>query len=151
MHIFLDIEDKYKKPELHICSDRKSKEVLNLKELLEDMFNEIITVHDNQETKKIASYEIVRIYSENKKVYVRTSENTYEVRERLYSLEEELKDKGFIRISYSEIVNISLIDKMDMSYSGTIKMYMKNGDITYVSRRYVGKIKETLNKENKNG
>ena len=31
-----------------------------------------------------------------------------------------------------------------MSYTGTIKMYMNNGDETYVSRRYVSRIKEVL-------
>lgn len=110
------------------------------------MFNEKITVHKNHETKSVTTYEIVRIYSENKKVYLRTQKHTYEVRDRLYSLEEALRDKGFVRISNSEIVNISVIEKLDMSYTGTIKMYMKNGDETFVSRRYVGKIKDVLTK-----
>lgn len=147
MKILLDIQEKYKDIEVHICSDTKSKNVLSLRDLLEGMFNEKITVHKNQETKSVTAYEIVRIYSENKKVYLRTPKYTYEVRDRLYSLEESLRDKGFVRISNSEIVNISQIEKLDMSYTGTIKMYMKNGDETYVSRRYVSKIKDVLTKE----
>ena len=87
----------------------------------------------------------MRIYSENKKVYVRTKEERFEVRDRLYVLEDMLREKGFVRISNSEIVNISQIEKLDMSYAGTIKMYMKNGDETFVSRRYVSRIKEVLN------
>ncbi|MBO6092254.1 MAG: LytTR family transcriptional regulator, partial [Oscillospiraceae bacterium] len=61
-----------------------------------------------------------------------------------YVLEETLHDRGFVRISNSEIVNISQIEKLDMSYAGTIKMFMKNGDETFVSRRYVSKIKSVL-------
>ena len=147
MKILLDIQEKYKEIEVHICSCSKTKDVLRLRDLLEGMLNEKITVHRNQETKSVTTYEIVRIYSENKKVYLRTQENTYEVRDRLYSLEEALSGKGFIRISNSEIVNISQIEKLDMGYSGTIKMYMKNGDETFVSRRYVSKIKDELTKE----
>ena len=147
MKILLDIQEKYKEIEVHICSCSKTKDALRLRDLLEGMLNEKITVHRNQETKSVTTYEIVRIYSENKKVYLRTQENTYEVRDRLYSLEEALSGKGFIRISNSEIVNISQIEKLDMGYSGTIKMYMKNGDETFVSRRYVSKIKDELTKE----
>ena len=147
MKILLDIQEKYEDIEVHICSDTKTKDVLSLRDLLEGMFNEKITVHKNQETKSVTTYEIVRIYSENKKVYLRTQKYTYEVRDRLYSLEESLRDQGFVRISNSEIVNISQIEKLDMSYTGTIKMYMKNGDETFVSRRYVSKIKDVLTKE----
>lgn len=144
MKILFDIKEKYREIEIHICSDHKSRQVLELKELLDGLLFEKLTVHKNQEASSVSSYEIVRIYSENKKVYVRTAEDTYEVRDRLYSLEELLRDKGFVRISNSEIVNISQIHKLDMSYTGTIRMLMKNGDETYVSRRFVSKIKAVL-------
>ena len=145
MKLLFDIQEKYREIEIHICSDQRSKEALGLRDLLEGLLFTKITVYRNQETKSISSYEIVRIYSENKKVYVRTKEDRFEVRDRLYVLEDILREKGFVRISNSEIVNISQIEKLDMSYAGTIKMYMKNGDETFVSRRYVSRIKEVLN------
>ena len=145
MKLLFDIQEKYKEIEIHICSDRRSEEALGLRDLLEGLLFTKITVYRNQETKSISSYEIVRIYSENKKVYVRTKEDRFEVRDRLYVLEDILREKGFVRISNSEIVNISQIEKLDMSYAGTIKMYMENGDETFVSRRYVSRIKEVLN------
>ena len=145
MKLLFDIQEKYKEIEIHICSDQRSKEALGLRDLLEGLLFTKITVYRNQEAKSISSYEIVRIYSENKKVYVQTKEDSFEVRDRLYVLEDILREKGFVRISNSEIVNISQIEKLDMSYAGTIKMYMKNGDETYVSRRYVSRIKEVLN------
>ena len=144
MKILFDIQEQYKETELHICCDRRSKEALGLRDLLEGILFTKITVHKNQETKSLSAHEIVRIYSESKKVYVRTNEDVYEVRDRLYLLEESLSERGFVRISNSEIVNISQIDKLDMSYAGTIKMFMKNGDVTYVSRRYVSRIKNVL-------
>ena len=145
MKILFDIQEQYQETELHICCNKRSKEALGLRDLLEELLFTKITVHKDQETKSVATFEIVRIYSENKKVYVRTKEDTFEVRDRLYVLEETLSERGFVRISNSEIVNISQIEKLDMSYAGTIKMFMKNGDETFVSRRYVSRIKEMLN------
>ena len=145
MKILFDIQEKYRDIEIHICCEKRTKEALGLRDLLDGFLSSKITVHKNQETRSVTSYEIVRIYSESKKVYVRTKEDTFEVRDRLYVLEESLGDRGFVRISNSEIVNISQIGKLDMSYTGTIKMFMKNGDETFVSRRYVSRIKAVLN------
>lgn len=144
MKILLEIQEKYQATEIHICSRKRTREVLALQKMLEDLLDAKITVQNDQETLSVAAYEIVRIYSENKRVYVRTADAAYEVRDRLYALEEALAGQGFVRISNSEIVNTAQIKKLDMSYAGTIKMYMKNGDTAFVSRRYVSKIKEVL-------
>ncbi len=144
MKIKFDIQEKYTEPEIHLCSREKNREILELYETLENLLDVKIKGYRQQEVKVLAVSEIVRIYSSNKKVYVRNKEECYEVRERLYTLEEQLAEKGFVRISNSEIVNVQQITKLDMGYSGTIKMYLKNGDETYVSRRYVRKMKEML-------
>ncbi len=145
MKLLFDIREEYRETEIHICCDKRSKEALGLRDLLEGLLFTKITVHKNQETKTVPAYEIVRIYSESKKVYLRTREEVFEVRDRLYVLEDSLRERGFVRISNSEIVNVSQIERLDMSYAGTIKMFMKNGDETYVSRRYVSRIRDVLN------
>lgn len=144
MKIKFDIQEKYTEPEIHLCNKEKSRELVGIHEMLENLLGIKITVYKSQEAKKLAPSKIIRIYSENKKVYVRAQDDYYEVRDRIYTLEEQLEEWGFVRISNSEIVNIHQIEKLDMSYTGTIKMYMKNGDETFVSRRYVKKIKEVL-------
>lgn len=144
MKILFDIQEKYKELEIHICCEKKDEEAISIKNSIEKIFQTKITAYKNQRVKLIGITEIVRIYAEAKKVYVRTDKEIYEVKERLYSLEEVLCDKGFVRISNSEIVNVSKIEKLDMGYTGTIKIFMENKDETYVSRRYVSKIKEVL-------
>ena len=144
MKIIFDIQEKYKEPEIHLCGPEQTCEMEDLRETLEKLLDTGIRVYRGTETAVIVPAQIVRIYSENKKVYVRTDADCYEVRERLYTLEEQLKERGFVRISNSEIVNIRQIEKLDMSHAGTIKMYLKNQDVTYVSRRYISKIKEVL-------
>ncbi len=144
MKIKFDIQEKYNEIELHLCNKEKNHELVELRDTLENLFDIKIKVYKEHKTTVLIPSKIVRIYAENKKVYIRTKDNCYEVKERIYTLEEQLKNKGFTRISNSEIVNIHQIQKLDMSYAGTIKMYMKNEDETFVSRRYVKKIKEEL-------
>lgn len=144
MKIKFDIQQKYNEIEIHLCSNEKNEELLDIHETLENLLDTKLKVYKGQESRVLTPSKIVRIYSSNKKVYVRTPDDCYEVRDRIYTLEEQLKGRGFVRISNSEIVNAEQIEKLDMSFAGTIKMCMKNGDETYVSRRYVSKIKEEL-------
>lgn len=144
MKIKFDIQDKFKELELHVCCDGKTKKSEDLYNLLQGIFLEKITVCKNYETMTVSLHEIVRIYSASKKIYLRTAEETFEVKERLYVLEERLQNFGFVRISNTEIVNTAQIAKLDLSYTGTIKMIMKNKDTTFVSRRYVSRIREVL-------
>ena len=144
MKIKYDIQERYDEIEIHLCNRERSAELLEVRELLENILGTQIKVYKNQEHKTVVPAEIVRIYSQNKRVHVRTQDECYEVNDRIYVLEEQLQDRGFVRISNSELVNIRQIEKMDMSYTGTIKMLLKNGDETYVSRRYMRKIKEVL-------
>ncbi len=144
MKIKFDIQQKYKEIEIHLCGKEKNKELLDVYDTLERLLDTRLKAYKGQESKVLSPYKIVRIYSANKKVYIRTMEDCYEVKDRLYTLEELLRDRGFVRISNSEIVNSGYIDRLDMSLTGTIKMCMKNGDETYVSRRYVSKIKDEL-------
>ncbi len=145
MKIKFDIQSHYQEPEIHLCHHEKNQELTDLHHTLENLLDIQIRGYKQQQSTLLSPSQIVRIYSANKKVYLCSKEDCYEIRERLYTLEEQLKDKGFVRISNSEIVNIRQIEKLDMSHTGTIKMYMKNRDETYVSRRYVKKIKEELN------
>ena len=87
---------------------------------------------------------IVRIYAEDSKVFAQTEKGSYQIRLRLYELEERLDNGKFVRISNSEIVNLKKVKSLDLSFVGTICMELSNGTVSYVSRRYVSKIKKVL-------
>ena len=44
----------------------------------------------------------------------------------------------------SEIINLNRVNNFDLSFTGTICVKLSNGTVTYVSRRYVSKIKKIL-------
>lgn len=87
---------------------------------------------------------ILRFYGEEKAVRAQTEDGVYTVRSRLYELERRLPPERFVRISYSEIVNLRKVTGLDLSLTGTIRMTLAGGTVCYVSRRYVRKIKEAL-------
>ena len=58
--------------------------------------------------------------------------------------EEQLTKHSFVRISNSEIINLKKVRNFDLSLSGTICVTLSDGTATYVSRRYVSKIKQVL-------
>ncbi|MDL2323848.1 LytTR family transcriptional regulator [Ruminococcaceae bacterium OttesenSCG-928-A16] len=88
--------------------------------------------------------DILRVYSEGKRVFTKTATNCYLLKMRLYEAEEKLGGNQMVRISSSEIVNFNHVKGLDMSISGTIRLSFNNGEETFVSRRYVSVIKKLL-------
>ena len=144
MKIKLELNPKYKEIELHICNEIENEQVKNLYRTLKNTLEVSLVAYLEDEKKILSSQEIIRIYSQNKNVYVTTAQGDFRLRERLYELEERLDSSQFIRISNSEIVNIKKIERLDTSITGTIRMYLKEEVESYVSRRYVSKIKQAL-------
>lgn len=87
--------------------------------------------------------EIIRIRTESAEVHAQDMGGVYKVKQRIYQLVELLPD-NFIQISSGEIVNFNFIDHLKLSGNGNIVLILNNGDETYVSRRYVSKIKRRL-------
>ena len=87
---------------------------------------------------------VLRLYAQQGKVIAVTESGEYTLRQRLYELEEKFEKDGFIRISNSEITNLKKAKNFDLSLAGSICVRLSDGTITYVSRRYVSKIKQLL-------
>lgn len=85
--------------------------------------------------------EIIRIYTQQRRVLVDSDRGSFSLRSRLYELEEKLDAVEFVRISNSEIVSRRRILHLDFSLTGTIRLSLKGGGETYVSRRYVSRIR----------
>lgn len=92
---------------------------------------------------RVSLKDVHRFYIEDKVMKMQTSKHTFSIDKRLYEIE-EASGMDFIKISKSEIVNIHFLDHLSMTPSGQIKIYMKNGEFTFSSRRYLKTIKERL-------
>ena len=105
---------------------------------------QVVVGFREEEAVLLAEDEIQRVLTEGGKVFAETADGRFALRLRLYELEERLDAKKFVRISNAEIVNLSWIRGFDLSFAGTICVRLKSGAVTYVSRRYVAKIKQVL-------
>lgn len=141
MKINLKINEKYKVPEIHICGSENTAELRNLYHTVKEAVEENLIAYKEREAVPIRCGDVLRIFSQNKLVYIETLEGQFRIRERLYEMEEKLNKINFVRVSNSEIVNLRKIKRMDTGTTGTIKMYLQGNIETYVSRRYVSKIK----------
>ena len=66
--------------------------------------------------------------------------------EHIVLFEKGKHEKGVLALKSinTEIINLRKIEEFDMSFTGTICVSLTNGAVTYVSRRYIAKIKQLL-------
>ena len=143
MDIEVIIDNKYSNPKVTIYTDKMSDEISSVINIIKNENNSKIYGFLDNELYFINFEDVFLLYSENGKVYAKTSKNSYLLKFRLYQLEEML-DKNFIRISNSEIINIKKVKNLDFAMIGTIKINFINGTYTYASRRFIKKIKDYL-------
>lgn len=93
---------------------------------------------------KVNVDEIFYIESIDRKVFIYTKTQTYEISEKLYVLEEQLVSMNFIRVSKSLLLNIDKIHSFYPKLSGNLEALLTNNEKVIISRRYVANLKNKL-------
>lgn len=138
------LQPDLEEPKVVIYAREKTLSLLDLEKQISGLNFSPIPAMLGENTLLLPPHRILRFYTDGKGVCAQTEDQTCVVRLRLYELEERLDPHTFVRISNSEIINLKKITAMDLSLTGTIRMTLEGGTVTYVSRRYVKKIKEAL-------
>lgn len=144
MKIEVKLEETVQETTVIIIARKMSEDVTRIVEKLSEETPQVIAGFKEDLLEILQPSDIFRVYAANQKVYAVTPKGEYLLRSRLYEMESRLAAHGFIRISNSEIVNLSKIKNFDLSYTGTIGVTLSDGTTTYVSRRYMSKIKAAL-------
>lgn len=146
MQVEIKIDEGAKEPRAIILTASITEEINSAVAFLTNLETEgLLTGVKNDCMEIVDTDSIIRIYALNGKVAAKTENGEYIMRQRLYELEERLKQKMFVRISNSEIINLKKVKSFDLSLAGTVCVQFKNGETTYASRRYVPQIKKKLN------
>jgi DNA-binding LytR/AlgR family response regulator len=82
--------------------------------------------------------------SVDNRVFIYTSKESYEIRLKLYELEEMLKMKSFLRVQKSMLINLMKIKSIKPALSGRYTALLKNGEEIVISRKYVADLKTAL-------
>ncbi len=144
MKVEVTLDENCLKTKIIILTKEMTEEITTLMQRLSDHIPQEIVGFDGDVVRLLEPADIVRIYAAVGKVFAVIGDKEYILRLRLYEAEERLNGKGFVRISNSEIINIKKAKKFDLSTVGTICVSLANGNVSFVSRRYVTKIKKTL-------
>ncbi|MDY5730641.1 MAG: LytTR family DNA-binding domain-containing protein [Eubacteriales bacterium] len=144
MQIEIQTDIACKEPKIIIITDKMNDEVQDILKRLSTTAPQILLGLHEDIWEILEEENIVRFYTAGGKVFAESKSKEYQLRLRLYELEEKLSHALFIRISNTEIINIKQARSFDLSLSGTVCVTMSNGTVAYVSRRYVSKIKKIL-------
>ncbi len=145
MEVEIRTEPGRQEPKVIILAGEESEELRRLADRLAALAVEPIPASRGEERLLLPQGDFLRFYADGKGVSGQTGSEICSVPLRLYELEERLDATRFVRISNGEIVNLDRVTAVDLSLSGTICMTLDGTVKAYVSRRYVKKIKETLN------
>ena len=144
MKIEIKIDDSCTEPKIIIVTDRVTDKINEIIKKLSIEPSDVLAGFRDEQVTVLEPNEIDRIYASGGKVYAETKNGAFLLRLRLYEAEQRLANSSFVRISNSEIINLKKVRGFDLSFTGTICVSLSNGTVTYVSRRYVAKIKQLL-------
>ncbi len=144
MKLEIKIDSSCIEPKIIILTASMTEDVNIILNKLSDQAPQIISGSKDNKIEVIEQENLIRIYASAGKVFAVTDKGEYTLRLRLYEIEERLPPCQFVRISNSEIINLKNVNNFDLNFTGTICVKLANGTITYVSRRYVSKLKKIL-------
>lgn len=78
------------------------------------------------------------------RVFAYCESKVYEIKRKLYELEQQFENTDFLRISKSVIVNISKVTRLTPAFNGRFEALLDNGERTMISRQYVPALKKKL-------
>ena len=127
-----------------IRAPRLTEDVARLQQLILEQKMTPLTFYKDRSEYFVDVSKILFFETDGEKIYGHTREEAYEVRQKLYELEEILPI-AFCRISKSTIVNTKQIYSIEKSFSGTstVNFYQTHKQV-HVSRHYYQLLKERL-------
>ena len=88
--------------------------------------------------------EILYFEAVGEQVFAYTTDDIYNIKNRLYEIEELYSDRKFIRCSKSVVVNILQIESFRPALDSRFYAKLKNGEEILISRMYAKNIKKKL-------
>ena len=116
MKVEIIVDKNCNEPEVKIYTSSLTQEIVELQNVITsfEKNTSYLKGYLDEDVYFIPFEEIESIYSENKKVFLRTEKETYQLKQRLYEVESILPGNDFIRISNSEIVNFKKVKNMNL-------------------------------------
>ncbi|MBR0337898.1 MAG: LytTR family transcriptional regulator DNA-binding domain-containing protein [Ruminococcus sp.] len=96
---------------------------------------------------EIAVSDIFYIESVDSKTFIYCKNREYETKQKLYELEEMLRDKHFLRVSKSVLLNLMKVSSIKPALNSRFTAVLFSGEQVIISRKYVPELKKALKGE----
>ena len=93
---------------------------------------------------EIAVSDVFYIESVDNKTFIYTKNKVYETRHKLYELEEILKEKRFLRVSKSTLLNLMKVSAIKPALNSRFTAELFSGEQVIITRKYVPELKKAL-------
>lgn len=103
-----------------------------------------LIAYDGSEIYRVPQSKVYYIESIDNKIFLYCREKVYELKQKLYELEDCLSGRDFLRVSKSVILNLSKIKSLSPALSGRFEAVLFNDEKTIISRQYVSDLKKRL-------
>lgn len=91
--------------------------------------------------------DICYIESVDNKAFLYTKNKVYETKQRLYELEDILREKRFLRVSKSTLLNLMKVSSIKPALNSRFIAVLPSGEQVVITRKYVPELKKALKGE----
>lgn len=144
MKLFLREIPTLSETEVEVRFRERDREVDNLVRAINSSGDALYGINEKGDTEMIYISQILYIEAVDRDVFAYKTSGVYRIRKTLYELEDDLREKLFVRISKSTIVNIKAIKSIAPEDFRRIKLLLINGEYLVVSRSYANDFKSAI-------
>ena len=121
-----------------------TKELEDICNYIEGRTSWIVGYGENKEVYQIELNQILYFEAVGELVFAYTKTQVYEIKMRLYQIEEATKQNMILRVSKSFLVNIRKIKSVRPALNGRFVATMINGEEVLISRQYAKEVSEAI-------
>lgn len=143
LKISININENISDTEIVINSRSLTPEIEKIIATLRILDRQLMADKDG-ESYIIDAAKIIYVESVDRKTFVYTEEDCFESKLKLYEIEEQLCQGGFLRISKSCLVQLKFIRSLKAELDRKIRLTLENGEQIIVSRQYADELKHRL-------
>lgn len=144
MKIIIETPEKDVEDKIIISMHKLNENVLKLITALK-MQQDTLIGYKEEQMYRIHPDEVYYFETVDNKSYMYCRESVYEIKQKLYQIEEVYGVSDFLRISKSVIINMDKISSIRPAFGGRFEAMLENGEKIIISRQYVPELKKKMN------
>ena len=126
MKVNVDISSEHKETYAIIYTNKMTEEIQRVMDIFSTRVTPITALRNEEDIIVLQPTDIFMIRVENGDTIIYGENDNYRSRRRLYELKEQLGN-SFMQISKSALINLSYMDSVESSFSGTLLLKLKMG------------------------